>query len=1031
MNLQPNYSYQVGGSLPVDAPTYVRREADNQLYQGLITGQFCYVLNSRQMGKSSLRVQTMRRLQEAGVACGAIDLTAIGSQDITAEQWYGGILYSLASGFELLDKFDLLNWWHDRSFLSPIQRLSQFIEEVLLVEVTSNISIFIDEIDSILSLNFNADDFFGLIRACYNKRSDSKKYQRLSFALLGVATPSDLMRNRNVSTPFNIGQAVELQGFKLEEAMPLAKGFEGVFPEAIAVVKEILDWTGGQPFLTQKVCELVWQLAKEKGQFTGNIGDWVAEVVRSRIIENWEGKDEPEHLKTIGDRLLYSCHHKRELLLSYRQILRDGEIRVNNKPEQTELRLTGLVVKRDGKLKVYNRIYAAVFNLSWIERELGDMGWLPEVEEKEETKTISSPYSQEEIGAIEQMAKEASKQFESNQIEALILAIQAGQRLKALVEDNLSESEYPTVVPISVLQRILDNIRERNRFRGHQGAVNSVSFSSDGKYFITGGFDGTTRLWHSAGVQMKCWKSHRGSVWSVNFSPDGKRIVTTGLDGTARLWDSSGQELVQFLGHHGSVWKASWSPEGKYFATIDEESTVIVWDLSGQQIARWNTHQGRGRSISWSMDGRLIATGGEDSTICLWDVSGKQINQWLHSRGGWVGDLSFSPDSQQIAAASGVAKLWDLSGEQLAQFDGQSLVGNVAFCPNGECIATGESDGSIQLWNLSGMQLALLSAHHGECIATGKSDRNVELWNMSQVQLALLSAHQGGIKSLSFSSNGQYLVSASIDGTSRFWDLSANNRNVEKLDELLDRGCDWLQDYLTTRPEALARLEVCRRRFERKKADKREEAIARETAPTLPREAKHPQQRLITTTSSNPKDSFFGELSINHKLIRIYCGDITHLVVDAIVSSDDTRLRMSGGVARRIRAVGGDEIYAQVQKIAPIGLGQVAVTDGGNLLAKKVFHPAVIDWSKKPLSSSQVIKQVVRICMIGARQNNLESIAFTVMATGAGVLRPEVVWEAMLSQLKVELSTKNQTVKEVAIAIYGIAAKILKIETLL
>ncbi|HEY9707546.1 MAG TPA: hypothetical protein V6D48_05020, partial [Oculatellaceae cyanobacterium] len=69
----PQPSYQVGGSLPFNAPTYVRRQADEALFQGLLRGEFCYVFNARQMGKSSLRVHTTLRLQAEGVRCGVID----------------------------------------------------------------------------------------------------------------------------------------------------------------------------------------------------------------------------------------------------------------------------------------------------------------------------------------------------------------------------------------------------------------------------------------------------------------------------------------------------------------------------------------------------------------------------------------------------------------------------------------------------------------------------------------------------------------------------------------------------------------------------------------------------------------------------------------------------------------------------------------------------------------------------------------------------------------------------------------------
>nr|WP_315790613.1 AAA-like domain-containing protein [Fischerella sp. JS2] len=243
---RPNYEYQVGGSLPTDAPTYVRRQADQDFYAGLKGGDFCYVLNSRQMGKSSLRVQTMQQLQAEGFACAAVDITAIGTADITPEQWYAGVIDSLVGSFNLYTDFDLESWWYENSLLSPVQHLSKFFETVLLKRITENIVIFIDEIDSILSLQFNLDDFFAVIRDCYNRRADYPAYKRLSFALIGVSTPWDLIQDRR-RTPFNIGRAVDLTGFQLEEAQPLGEGLATVGnPQAL--LKAVLEWTGDSRF---------------------------------------------------------------------------------------------------------------------------------------------------------------------------------------------------------------------------------------------------------------------------------------------------------------------------------------------------------------------------------------------------------------------------------------------------------------------------------------------------------------------------------------------------------------------------------------------------------------------------------------------------------------------------------------------------------------------------------------------------------------------------------------------------------------
>jgi WD40 repeat protein len=393
------FEYVVGGSLPLDAVSYVVRSADDEFFAGLKAGNYCYVLNSRQMGKSSLRIQTKARLQREGGVCVSIDITSFKANSMSEEQLYKAVIWEIIkqvreqtsnlSDWRLLKTLD--NWWEERSGFSNLQRWGDFLTEILLTELRQQIVIFLDEIDSISGLPFK-DDFFAAIRACYNRRVDDPSFKRLTFALLGVCAPQDLIQDKK-RTPFNIGQAIELSGFTEEEAIAsrLAVGLPG----GVETLRSILAWTGGQPFLTQRVCRVVMErpdppspLGKggdevedgdegceqdllvplPKGDLGGS--GLVDQLVIDRIIRVWESNDEQVHFQTIADRMMADERLAGAMLGMYQRVLTEGSVKIDESEEQIGLRLTGVVVKRGDRLCVMNRIYEGVFGIEWVSRKL-------------------------------------------------------------------------------------------------------------------------------------------------------------------------------------------------------------------------------------------------------------------------------------------------------------------------------------------------------------------------------------------------------------------------------------------------------------------------------------------------------------------------------------------------------------------------------------------------------------------------------------------------------------------------------------
>lgn len=354
--------YIVGGTLPTNAPSYVMRQADEDLYVGLSQGDFCSVLTSRQMGKSSLMTRIAARLRTEGFGVVVLDLTEVGLS-VTVEQWYYGLLRSIGSQLNL--RAELRDFWQAHAELGPLQRWMTALREVVLARHAGWIVIFIDEIEQTRSLPFATDEFFAGIRECYNRRTQAPELNRLVFCLVGTATPADLIQDPR-TTPFNIGRRIELTDFSEKEAALLTNGLGRDANLAARLLQRILYWTNGHPYLTQLLCQAV---AKD-GSVTdpGGVDRHCEELFLSP-----RARERDDNLQLVHKRMIGGTKDVAGLLDLYAKVHSRKRVRDDEtNPLVNTLRLAGVTGVTNGYLRVRNRIYAQVFDRKWITDNMPD-----------------------------------------------------------------------------------------------------------------------------------------------------------------------------------------------------------------------------------------------------------------------------------------------------------------------------------------------------------------------------------------------------------------------------------------------------------------------------------------------------------------------------------------------------------------------------------------------------------------------------------------------------------------------------------
>jgi hypothetical protein len=359
------FVFVAGGTVQAGGGVYLERDADRDVLEHCRAGDFTYILTSRQMGKSSMMIRTAERLAKEGTRPVIIDLTELGTQT-TSEQWYKGFLFAVQDQLGL--GIDASAWWNAQPDHSFAHRFTRYLREVALVERRERIVVFVDEIDTTLRLDFT-DDFFAAIRFLYQNRAADPNLARLSFVLIGVATPGDLIKD-GARTPFNVGQRVELTDFTVDEAEPLI-AFLGVPPPLERdLITWILLWTGGHPYLTLRV---VRSLAEDPP------ANWTRADVDARISELFFGPkgESDSNLQFVRDMLTKKAFDREAVLRTYRDI-RGGVVVIDNELDQVRswLKLSGVVGREAGTLRVRNAVYRKVFDEAWARHHLSlNLNW--------------------------------------------------------------------------------------------------------------------------------------------------------------------------------------------------------------------------------------------------------------------------------------------------------------------------------------------------------------------------------------------------------------------------------------------------------------------------------------------------------------------------------------------------------------------------------------------------------------------------------------------------------------------------------
>lgn len=802
------------------------------MYEGLLAGDFCYVLTSRQMGKSSLMVRTVQRLRADGRAVAVLDLTAIG-QNLTVEQWYNGLLERLGRQLDLEDELD--DFRRSHKHLSPVQRWFAAIREVILHDeaTAKELVIFVDEIDAVRSLPFSTDEFFAAIRECYNRRSSEPSLERLTFCLLGVATPSDLIRDTR-TTPFNIGRRIELRDFTLAEAGALLDGLVERFGDELGerVLERVQHWTNGQPYLTQLFCRTL--VERKEVQSLRDVDHICTELFLTE-----QAAEKNDNLVFVRERLLRSEVDRFELLQLYAKVLNGGHVLDDpSNPLICVLRLAGVTREDEGRLAVRSPIYQRVFDCRWVRENL------PDAELRRQRKAYwqgvvrAAVWASVGLAVIGTLWVDArfqavrADQSAARELEQRLIAVQAEQeavkaerQLRAVLsqmesrqaEDMFSDGRSPMGLALlahllrsdphneAAAQRLVYALSQRSFALPVDEESVQVHFPRpSGDYRLEKSESGTEVLvYRHADNELIATLKHDGQVQSEQLSPDGLMVVTACFDDTVRLWETrTGKPLLPPLRHDGPVWNAVFSPEGLRVVSSSLDRAARVWDVTtGELLVEPIMYdRGGGFVAEFSDDGTKILMrsrfGRGRSRTTVWDVRerGMQAAPLAHKQP--VGLIRLSPDGNWLVTVTSGnhLRLWRvIDGALLHEVELDRAVTALDFAGDSKGFLCGISSGAVTwhpvpdisasaTWfSADGAITSLEYSADGARVLIADARGELRILEATNRAVVLAKSLGGEITKATLSREGDRFLTATTDRKVQVWSVADGARLHEEM----------------------------------------------------------------------------------------------------------------------------------------------------------------------------------------------------------------------------------------------------------